>query len=269
MEILSSDNVTDLYMQGLRHLRLMPDVESRVGKTKEACGVVLELSDIRSRKILEPLRRQSENYIKAELIWYFSQTNKVAPILKASSFWKDVTDDGITVNSNYGEKAFEVDSPATTQFDRVCWELDEHPNSRRAMILYMTPQVMRKMTKTNDFICNIYSHFLIRNGRLDQYLHTRSCDFIYGWGNDLPFFTLLQEMVAVELDVKPGRFIQVIDSLHLYERHFPLLQAEFGKWYPEAMKMFPALVVADVLWLANFNDVKVPNTDFAKSLMSQ
>lgn len=262
-----SSSITDLYRSGLQLLKDAPEIDSRVGKTKELFNVCFILDDIRSRKILDPMRRQSEEYIKKELAWYFSKTNRVAFILQASRFWEKVTDDGIHVNSNYGEKAFKPD-PVRSQYDRVLVELSEHPNSRRAVIVYMTPYVLRKIASTNDFICNIYSQFCIRDGKLDQVLYTRSCDFIFGWCNDVPFFTVLQEMLATDLGVGLGAFTQVIGSLHIYERHFNLLNFEYTKSYGATEKMFPPMVKRDVEILKSYPKVYDSdiNTDFSRVL---
>ena len=59
-------------------------------------------------------------------------------------------------------------------------------------------------------------------------VHMRSQDAIYGLGNDIPAFSFVQEMLFTYLkDVYPGlvlgKYYHAVDSLHVYEKHFGLL----------------------------------------------
>jgi thymidylate synthase len=43
-------------------------------------------------------------------------------------------------------------------------------------------------------------------------------------GNDVPFFSIVQEMVSRKLRLPLGRLTVFVESFHAYERHFELLE---------------------------------------------
>jgi len=56
----------------------------------------------------------------------------------------------------------------------------------------------------------------------------RSNDLIFGLGNDFPFFSYLQIRLLKELNedglkLKLGYNIHTVGSLHVYEKHFPMI----------------------------------------------
>lgn len=73
--------------------------------------------------------------------------------------------------------------------------------------------------------CTIGYHFLMRNGLLDVNYHIRSCDLYKHFRNDLYLTVRLLLWVLEKVrkrnpewkDVKPGRFIMQIGSLHLFK----------------------------------------------------
>ena len=66
--------------------------------------------------------------------------------------------------------------------------------------------------------------FQIRNGALHMTTVMRSNDAVWGFCNDVFAFTCLQELIANELGVKLGQYHHFAASLHVYERHFNLLE---------------------------------------------
>lgn len=268
-----SNNITDLYLKLLKCLKEKGELfESRAGLTKELIGTISILTNPRTRYILDPLRKHSIDYVKKEFIWYISKDNSVEEIAKASKFWLTVSDDGKTVNSNYGKTIFTIVSGTDkTQYDIVKEELKRNPNSRRAFWYYnLFSEHYSKMSQTKDFPCTILSQFLIRNNKLHQIVYIRSCDLIYGWSNDMPFYSLMQEMLSIDLGVKLGHLIHIAGSLHIYERHFKLFETDFSKKYSnkENIKkqiVFPKMTKKDVEIIKNY-PCKIKKTKFMKFL---
>jgi len=60
---------------------------------------------------------------------------------------------------------------------------------------------------------------MIRDESLDAVVSMRSNDAVLGLPYDVFLFTFLQEMMAVELDLKLGAYHHFASSLHLYEKH--------------------------------------------------
>ena len=56
----------------------------------------------------------------------------------------------------------------------------------------------------------------------------RSQDFVFGAGNDLPFFVFIQHEILLRLketypELEMGSISTYCGSLHIYERHFEML----------------------------------------------
>jgi thymidylate synthase len=193
-------------------------------KIKEVLGATFTISDAKQRLPYVVGRKFSLTYLIAELTWYLSGNYKTEWISKYSSFWKSISDDGITANSAYGARLFQPhDSIAEsrfTQWDYVVEELRRDPDSRRAIMHLRVPA--DSIDATLDVPCTLALQFFIRNNKLHQVATMRSSDIIFGIAYDVPAFTIFQEILAGELGVDVGSYTHVSNSLHIYERHFDM-----------------------------------------------
>ena len=71
----------------------------------------------------------------------------------------------------------------------------------------------------NDIPCNICSLLKVRNGKLLWTQIMRSTDIAFGLPYDIIQFTSLQEIIAGWLDLEPGEYMHICDSLHSYENN--------------------------------------------------
>ncbi len=90
--------------------------------------------------------------------------------------------------------------------------------------------------ENKDVPCTLSLSFRIRERsshypkQLDCTVHMRSSDAIFGYGNDIPFFSLVQEFVLVYLNqglgekYEMGTLTVFSESLHVYEKHFGMLE---------------------------------------------
>jgi thymidylate synthase len=269
MEIIHASSITDLYYQALRLLRDKGSMlDSRAGKTVEATNVCSILTDTYSRLILDRDRKHSLDYLKKEFLWYMLKDPDISFIKKHAKFWGHVTEDSIA-NSNYGCSIFSkrFNYGLSSQYDLVKDELTRMPATRRAWWGYTDDKIYNKMSTTKDFPCTLMSHFMIRKGKLDQAVYMRSNDLIYGWCNDLPFFSMMQEMLAVDLGLEPGILTHMAGSLHIYERHFPLLKSPYMYVQSSREKPWPRMTKDDVDYLKQLPEVvRSPDTNFLKFL---
>lgn len=248
MEIVG-ETITELYVNILKSLKSHGSVrDSRAGKTLELIDVTAVLKNPRTRYITEPIRKHSLSYITKEIDWYLSGDYKAEPIARAAKFWKTVQDENGKVNSNYGAKLFHEKIYGECQFDRVVSHLKKFPNSRRAIFFFnLYPMDWMQMDITKDYVCTIYGHAIINDGKLDLLIYMRSNDVIWGWSNDVPFFTLLQEMLAVELGVPIGTYYHHAGSMHIYENFFHKLQgAEYRNFDVDPQIPFAPMTKVDV-----------------------
>ena len=159
-------------------------------------------------------------------MWYLAGLDSTEWISNYSSFWSKISDDGKTANSAYGARIFKqnpkIASGRLNQWEYIKEELRRDPDSRRAVILIRTPDdaVDAKL----DMPCTLSLQFFIRDNKLSLVSTMRSNDVILGLANDVPAFCLFQELMAFELGVELGSYIHTSNSMHVYDRHFPMCQ---------------------------------------------
>jgi thymidylate synthase len=190
---------------------------------------ILELEDyqftMRPRERLTSFKARKLNlaYCIEEFLWYLRGERHDTSIEKHATMWakiKDPADDGF--NSNYGQYIF-----GEEQFSWVLAELARDPDSRRAVMVLLQ---RRHLRETNpDVVCTYGIGFRIREGLLKMSVSMRSNDAIFGLTNDVFCFSMLHEMVLTYLrrhypDLKLGIYTHKVDSLHVYERHWGMLE---------------------------------------------
>jgi thymidylate synthase len=187
--------------------------ESRDGEVhSEVINAITIIKDPTKNIMKDPVRNLSMRYGIGELLWYLSANNKLSQIQKYTKGWDRMTDDGETVNSNYGyciAKKYGFD-----QLEFVINELKKNPNSRRAVIHIKEPS--DKPSK--DVNCTVCLQFFIREGKLYMTAYMRSNDIWFGFPYDVFQFTCLQIYLSMVLEVELGTYTHVAGSLHLYER---------------------------------------------------
>jgi thymidylate synthase len=75
-----------------------------------------------------------------------------------------------------------------------------------------------------DIPCNTHAYFWIDSFGLNITVCCRSNDVIWGaYGANAVHFSILQEYIAARLGVSIGRYYQISNDFHIYEKHFYLL----------------------------------------------
>lgn len=194
-------------------------VQSRDGDkrstVKELTNVTVTIINPLQRRIYAPERKWSMKCACAEFAWYMTVNPKVEIVAKYIKNWKNFSDDGKTVNSQYGAIWHH-------QVKQVIQRLREDPLSRRAVISIYDKSYADYNGKDMPCTCNLM--FQIRHGALHMTTVMRSNDAVWGFCNDVFAFTCLQELIANELKCKLGQYNHFAASLHVYERHFDMLR---------------------------------------------
>lgn len=176
--------------------------------------------------------KPNEDYIEREIQWYSSCSLNVNDIPGTTpKIWKEVaTPEGI-INSNYGYLIYSRENG--NQHEYVLRELVKNPNSRRAIMIYTRPSMHVDYNRDgmSDFVCTNTVQYVIRNGRMNAIVNMRSNDCIFGFANDRAWADhVLSDLVFdynyTQCDhdpIRKGDIIWQVGSLHLYERHFYLL----------------------------------------------
>ena len=169
-----------------------------------------------TRNIVESdIRKLNKRYMIGELLWYLSKNNKLSAIQNYTHAWDRMSEDGVTVNSNYGHKIHEF--YGFDQWEFIKDMLIKDPNSRQAVIHIKDPG-----THPKDTPCTVCLQFLLRNNKLHVTVYMRSNDIWMGFPYDVFIFTCYQIRMAMELGVEIGTYTHISGSLHLYERNSQL-----------------------------------------------
>lgn len=175
------------------------------------------------------------DYVRREEEWYNSMSLNVNDFPGgAPAIWKAVADKDGFINSNYGNlifsplNGFQYDQyPESTdsQYVKTFEELKRNPESRRACMIYTRPQIWRDYNKNgrSDFICTTDVQYLIRDGVLNAVVRMRSNDSIFGYRNDRAWQQHILTKLADDLSVPRGNLYWQVGSLHVYSRHYYLV----------------------------------------------
>lgn len=212
---LIEENFNQVYSSLLRRLSR----EGTSSTTRKGVEII-ELFDekftfMEPTKCLALCRDLSFTYLEREMDFYISGSNKLSDARACSSFWKTCSDDGETINSNYGKLLFhDKNEKGFTQFDHALNCLKNNPQSKKAV---MTLYDKENAYISNDNPCTMFLRLRIcENNRVHMTSYMRSSDVYYGLPYDVPFFVFVQYCVALELGLLLGSYTHIASSLHKY-----------------------------------------------------
>lgn len=194
------------------HANGFNDTSRDGGVVGEVINAITVINDPTRNIVDTELRNLNKRYMIGEFLWYLSANNNLSEIQKYTHAWDRMSEDGVTVNSNYGHKIREF--YGFDQWELVKLLLTKDPNSRQAVIHIKDPGVHPK-----DTPCTICLQFLIRDNKLYLTTYMRSNDIWTGFPYDVFIFTNFQVLMAMELGVDIGNYTHIAGSLHLYERN--------------------------------------------------
>jgi len=194
------------------HDRIIQDGVDFAG-TKALFNVGFYITDPMDNKIINRERNWKQNYAEAEWQWYLSGNRNISELGKlygkTPEIWKRMADDKGNVNSNYGWQW-----KRNAQLDMVIETLKQKPETRQAAIsIYDGKEIT---DYAHDTPCTYAVQFTIIHSRLDMCVTMRSNDLWYGFCNDQYCFSMLQGLVAYELNVEPGVYYHFAHNMHLY-----------------------------------------------------
>jgi len=237
MEQLNNDTIIELnaedYIRYAKYFKFEIENEHFIidksgVKTVEMLGASLYFNPM-NKYISVKGRKTPKKYIQKELDWYDSQSLDVTEIGKTAKIWLDVSSKDNKINSNYGYLIYSDEN--FNQYENCKKALIENASTRRAIMIYTRPSMQVEYNKDgmSDFICTNYHHFFIRKGKLHSIVSQRSSDAIFGLMNDYPWFAEVQQRLLKDLqefypELEMGFLQMNMDSLHVYERHFDLIQ---------------------------------------------
>jgi len=185
----------------------------------------------------------NQDYVQREEEWYNSMSLNVNDIPGGPpQIWKTVADKDGFINSNYGWCIYSSANGFThyddivsqlidndSQYTRCAIELRKNPESRRAMMIYTRPSMWLDYNKNgrSDFMCTNAVQYLIRNGELHAIVQMRSNDAVFGYKNDWAWQHHVLTKLAADLAVPVGNIFWNAGSLHVYARHYTLVDPNY------------------------------------------
>lgn len=168
-------------------------------------------------------RYPSQEYLEKELDFYASGSRQLEDAVKMSKFWSKCSDDGKTINSNYGFLLFHDENKhGFTQFEHAINCLRNNPDSKKAV---MTLYSKEHAYISNDNPCTLIINLYIQGDALNMQVIMRSNDLWYGLPYDLPFFRVVHYTALAMLkrtypNLELGYHIHQALNLHFYECAF-------------------------------------------------
>lgn len=209
---ITADSADELFEKVVSALSDNPIEDSKMAY--ELVNANLQLTNPTKNTMCNCIRKMPLRYAIGELLWYNSCNPTWKAIYPYSKFWKGISDNGSTVNSNYGwciRNKYGFD-----QWEMVKKLLQSNANSRQAIIHIKEARNLVD-NPTKDLNCTIALQFLLRNNKLDLIVTMRSNDIWLGLPYDLFNFTCMQIQMAMELGVDIGTYYHNAGSLHIYK----------------------------------------------------
>ena len=172
----------------------------------------------------------NEEYAKCEVEWYMSKSLDVFDMpCKTPKIWEQVSSIHGKINSNYGWCIFSEDN--FFQFESAIKALENDKGSRQSAMIYNRPNMHQDAFKDGmkDFMCTYATQLMISNGQLHYIVYMRSNDAVFGYKNDRYWHDVVFDMALETLqetypELKKGNLFWNAASLHVYPRHFYLLE---------------------------------------------
>ena len=198
--------------------------ESRNGKVLVFPEPVTTLyTNPRERVLFHPGRDANPFFHLVESLWMLAGRRDLAPLTKyVRNMAQFSDDDGMTQPGAYGYRwrnHFEMD-----QLTWAVRRLMDNPNDRRVVVQMWDPftDILAADYDGADVPCNLIALPTVGlDGRLDLTVYNRSNDVVWGaYGANAVHFSVLQEWIAFQLGIPMGRYWQVSNNLHAYEKTF-------------------------------------------------
>lgn len=218
-EVVKGRTIDDVWTEWFTKLSKCDTIESsRDGNVVgEAINAITAIEDPTRCIMLNKIRKMPIRYAIGEMLWYASGNPNLSEIGKYTSAWERMSDDGQSVNSNYGyciKHKFGFD-----QYEYVKSMLINAPNTRQAIIHIKEARDLIN-NPSKDVNCTVCLQFFFRDDELHMTTYMRSNDLWMGFPYDVFQFTALQVLLSMELGVEIGTYTHIAGSLHLYERDY-------------------------------------------------
>lgn len=202
-------------------------VAPRGQPTLELQPAYVEVEDTANRFLVLPGRQLNWAFGLREALMIAGGDNDARVLGFYNSRVLQFSDDGHTFSGAYGPRLrkFVCDAGTHQQYTldqlQLCVDrLRKDVHTRQAVATIWAPHADR-LDGSKDYPCNVMLMFTVRNDKLNCTVTRRSSDLVLGVPYDHVCFTVVQDLVANSLGVRPGKMVEVSNSLHYYEELYP------------------------------------------------
>lgn len=229
--VFEGNTANEVWQKALEEIHHGSKTEHQTGRggtTMEILHAAFTLTDPRQRWIVARHPALNPAFAIAEVIWILCGRNDAAFLNYWNSQLPKYAGTGTEYHGAYGyrlRKHFGID-----QLKRAYLALQHNPDSRQVVLQIWDSLKDFPDEEGNpvnpDIPCNITSLLKIRDGKLEWMQIMRSNDLFRGVPYNFIQFTSIQEILAGWLNVEPGSYNQISDSLHLYQEDIKLVKAD-------------------------------------------
>lgn len=199
----------------------------RGGQTNELLHAIFAINNPRQRWVVSRYPGLNPAFAIVEVVWIMNGRNESAMINHWNPIYAKFAGKDEHYHGAYGfrlRKHFGID-----QLNQAYESLLNDPTTRQVVLQIWdsVADLPKEKGKPNaqDIPCNISSLLKLRNGKLEWFQILRSNDLFRGIPYNFVQFTCLQEIIAGWLNVEPGSYYHLSDSLHVYEETFDQIRA--------------------------------------------
>lgn len=240
-----ASNLPNLYVDAMTQLRVGGiDENSRNGRVKALPGpVLLTLKDPTERVLFDPNRQANPYFHVMETVWMFAGMQTSKWLEQFNSNISSFADNGF-INGAYGRR-WRRWTAGHDQILRAVAALNQDRTSRQVVIAMWDPTKDQYPKEVADRPCNTHLYFRVVQDKLDMLVCNRSNDVVWGMaGANAVHMTYLHELIATATRIPLGTYRVVTNNLHVYEHHWPLMEAAwqvYDHYEREGIDPYPVL----------------------------
>jgi thymidylate synthase len=237
----SFDHVNDLVFSAVTDcLAKGKNVSPRDLGSMEICAQSFSLSNPRARLTSFENRNWSWPLAIGEFCWHLRGDRSLDALTYYAPSWKKFSDNGNTIEGScYGYKAFDRSNPAS-QWAYCRDLLLNDPDSRRAVMIFDDINEINPFTRDKSCLTSI--QFLQRDCKLNLIVNMRSNDIYLGLPYDIYLFTMIHELMALDLNCELGIYYHFVGSLHIYDKDIEKVNRNFSRPIAvDSMNAIPSL----------------------------
>lgn len=209
-------------------------------ESREILNYAVVISSPRERLIFNKARKLNLPAAVARFVWMMAASDRLADIAFYEDKVRGFSDDGLAVpGSNYGQRMLRP-RPGLNQLESVIRRLKEDPGSRRAAIsIYQAEDAVRD---SKDIPCTFGLFYHVRDEQLISTTIMRSNNAYILLPYNIFEFSLLAEVVAVEVGVPLGPLTHHAMSMHVYSNDYAKAREVVDEWLKSSAVAAPIVI---------------------------